>query len=192
MRDILKDIVTDDQRAGEIIRRLRLLLKKGEVQHLPLDLNEVVQDVLKLVRNDLLNHSYTLQTEFAPDLPEIDGDRVQLQQVLLNLIVNALDAMANSTITNRQLFVRTEHTPEGGVRVSVADQGTGLTPEVREKLFAPYFTTKSTGMGLGLKVCLTIITAHGGQLGGANNPGSGATFFFTLPAAKGGKEGRRK
>jgi PAS domain S-box-containing protein len=184
VRDILKDIATDDERAGEIIRRLRMLLKKGEVQHLPLNLNEVVQDVLKLVRNDLLNHNIMLQTELATELPVVDGDRVQLQQVLLNLIVNAIDAMAQSSPGDKQLLVRTQRSQDGGVRVTVADRGTGLSPEVLERIFAPYFTTKPAGMGLGLKVCRTIITAHGGQLDGENNPGKGAAFHCTLPAAK--------
>jgi len=184
LRDILKDIATDDERAGEIIRRLRMLLKKGEVQHLPLNLNEVVQDVLKLVRNDLLNHNIMLHAELATELPVVDGDRVQLQQVLLNLIVNAIDAMAQSSPGDKQLLVRTQRSQDGGVRATVADRGTGLSPEVLERLFAPYFTTKPAGMGLGLKVCRTIITAHGGQLDGENNPGKGAAFHCTLPAAK--------
>jgi PAS domain S-box-containing protein len=184
VRDILKDIVIDDERAGEVIRRLRLLLKKGEVHHLPLDLNEAAQDVLKMVHHDLLKHGITLQTELAPDMPAIEGDRAQLQQVLLNLILNAADAMANAAPAHRHLSVRTERSREGGVRVSVGDRGTGLTPEVLKRIFEPFFTTKSTGMGLGLKVCRTIITAHGGQICGDNNPEQGSTFHFELPAAK--------
>ncbi|MCG3149082.1 MAG: Adaptive-response sensory-kinase SasA [Verrucomicrobiae bacterium] len=185
VREILRDIVADDLRAGEVIRRLRLLLKKGEVHSLPLDLNEVVQDVLKMVRNDLLNHSITLQTAFAPDLPAIHGDRVQLQQVMLNLILNATDAMATNAYADRQLAVQTERTPAGAVRISIRDRGHGLTPEAQARIFQPFFTTKLTGMGLGLKVCRTIITAHGGQLGGENNPDAGATFYFELPAGNG-------
>jgi PAS domain S-box-containing protein len=184
VREILKDIVIDGERAGEVIRRLRLLLKKGEVHHLPLDLDEVTQDVLKMVRHDLLNHGITLETEFAPDLAAVSGDRVQLQQVLLNLILNAADAMANTVPADRHLTVRTEPTREGGIRVSVGDRGTGLAPEVRARIFEPFFTTKSRGMGLGLKVCRTIITAHGGQIRGNNNPEQGSTFYFELPAAR--------
>jgi PAS domain S-box-containing protein len=183
-RDILKDIVADDQRAGEIIRRLRLLLKKGEVNRLPLDLNEVVQDVLKLIGNDLVNHNIKLHTKYAPDMPVIEGDRVQLQQVLLNLIINATDAMAQTSPAEKQLLVRTERTPEGEVRVAVVDRGTGISPGVLEKIFEPYFTTKTGGLGLGLKVCRTIITAHGGRIGAENNSEKGATFHFTLPAGK--------
>jgi PAS domain S-box-containing protein len=184
MRDILKDIVMDTQRAGEVIRRLRQLLKKGELNRLPLDLNEVVQATLRLVRNDLLIHNITLQAEYAPEMPVIEGDRVQLQQVLLNLIVNATDAMAQTSPAERRLFVRTEHLKKDGVCVSVSDSGRGMPPDIAKRIFDPFFTTKHTGMGLGLKVCRTIITAHGGQINGTNNPEQGATFLFTLPAAK--------
>jgi signal transduction histidine kinase len=144
----------------------------------------VVQDVLKMVRNDLLNHSVTLQTAFAPDLPAVQGDRVQLQQVILNLIMNATDAMATNAYADRQLVVETECNSNGGVRISIRDRGHGLTPEAQARLFEPFFTTKPAGMGLGLKVCRTIITAHGGQLAGVNNPDKGATFYFELPAGK--------
>lgn len=181
VRDILEDIATDDQRAGEIIRRLRLLLKKGEVQQVPLDINDVVQDVLKLIRNDLLNHSIRLRTRFASGLAVIAGDRVQLQQVLLNLIMNALEAMSQVPLAEKRLLVRTEGTGEGGVRVAIVDHGTGLGLDASEKIFSPYFTTKPGGMGMGLAVCRTIITAHGGRLEGENNPGKGAVFSFTLP-----------
>lgn len=183
IREILKDIVADDQRAGEVIRRLRLLLKKGEVHQQSLDLNEVVQDVLKLIRNDLLNHSILLKAMFAPGQLLVVADRVQLQQVLLNLIVNATDAMANAVPVEKRLVVITERFGKAGMRVSVTDSGTGLDPHVLNNIFTPFFTTKSTGMGLGLKVCRTIIGAHGGELNGMNNSGRGATFCFTLPAA---------
>ena len=184
IREILEDIVAADQRAGEVIRRLRVLLKKGELKHQPLHLNEVIQDILKLVRNDLLIHNITLRAEYSSKLPVIEGDRVQLQQVLLNLIMNAADAMANTASAEKRLLVRTERLDGNGIRVSVTDSGTGMAPEIVEHIFDPFFSTKPSGMGLGLKVCRTIITAHGGQLEGKNNPGRGATFHFTLPAAK--------
>lgn len=184
VHDILRDIVTDDQRAGEIIRRLRLLLKKGEVQHGRLDVNEVAQDVLRMIRSDLLNHSVRLRTNFARSLPVVEGDRVQLQQVLLNLIMNAIDAMAQTPPVERQLLVRTERTREGDVCVQVSDHGVGLGSDVLEKIFSPYFTTKSGGMGMGLKVCRTIIEAHGGRIEGDNNPDRGASFHIILPVAE--------
>ena len=186
VRDILKDIVRDDQRAGEVIRRLRLLLKKGEMIHVPLDLNEVVQDVLRMIQNDLLTHSIEVRTVFALDLSTVKGDRVQLQQVLLNLMMNAIDAMATCPSAGRQLMVCTETMGQAGARVSVTDSGMGIPPDIVSRLFNPFTTTKPLGLGLGLKVCHTILTAHGGQIEGKNNPDRGATFSFTLPAVERG------
>ena len=182
VRDILADIVAEDKRAGEVIHRLRLLLKKGEIQNLPLDVNEVVQEVLRLVRSDLVNQGFSAQTELAPDLPVVHGDRVQLQQVLINLVMNACDAMAGSPAGDRRLSIRTAPAAGAGIRVSVADVGVGLAPDKLEIIFEPFFTTKVNGMGLGLSVCRSIITAHGGKLWATNNPKRGATFHFTLPA----------
>jgi C4-dicarboxylate-specific signal transduction histidine kinase len=183
VRDILADIVAEDKRAGEVIRRLRLLLKKGEVQHQPFNLNEVVREVLKLVRSDFVNQGVAAQADLAPALPEVNADRVQLQQVLLNLVMNACDAMAGGPVGDHKLIIRTELAGSEGIRVSVADRGVGLAPDNLEKVFEPFFTTKVQGMGLGLSVCRTIITAHGGKLWAANNPERGATFHFTLPAS---------
>ena len=185
VRDILADIVAEDKRAGEVIHRLRSLLKKGEVQHQPLDVNEVVQEVLKLVRNDLVNQNFTAQTELAPDLPRLRGDRVQLQQVLINLVMNACDAMVGAAREHRQLTIRSGRDGEDSVCVSVADCGAGIHPEKLEQVFEPFYTTKPHGMGLGLAVCRTIISAHAGKLWVANNPGPGATFHFTLPVVRG-------
>jgi PAS domain S-box-containing protein len=181
LRDILNDIVHDDQRAGEVIRRLRSLLKKGEVSHQPLNLNEIVGDVLRLAHNDLLIRNIATRTNFAHGVVVAKGDRVQLQQVLLNLIMNAADAMATCAPPDRQLFVGTETAGPSGVRVSVIDSGPGIAPDVLSRLFDPFVTTKAHGLGLGLKVCRTIIESHGGQITGVNNPGRGATFAFTLP-----------
>jgi PAS domain S-box-containing protein len=182
VRDILKDIVEQDNRAGEVIRRLRLLLKKGEVRQQPLDLNDVVQEVLKLIRSDLVNHSVVAHTELATDLPPVKGDRVQLQQVLLNLVMNACDAMNGNSPADRQLVVRTELCADKNVRVSVADCGVGLAPDKLEQVFMPFYTTKPHGLGLGLSVCRTIITAHGGNLWAANGEACGAVFYFTIPS----------
>jgi PAS domain S-box-containing protein len=186
VREILKDIVEEDKRAGEVIRRLRLLLKKGEVQQQPLNLNEVVQDVLKLVRSDLINHDISMDTRLAPGLPPIHGDRVQLQQVLLNLVVNGCDAMTHTGGADRRLTVRTEAVDEdgSGVRVSVIDRGCGIRPESINHIFDPFYTTKPNGMGLGLAVCRTIISAHGGRLWAANNPDRGACVHIALPVIR--------
>ncbi|MGB8340800.1 MAG: ATP-binding protein [Chthoniobacterales bacterium] len=182
--DILGDIVAADQRAGEVIRRLRLLFRKGEVQLESLDANEIVQEVLKLVGNDFSNRSIAVQTELAPDLPAFQGDRVQLQQVLLNLVTNASDAMAEQAESDRQLLVRTDRTNGDGVRVTVSDSGPGIPAETLKHIFDPFFTTKPQGLGLGLGVCRTILTAHGGQLSAENNLDAGATFHFVLPVKR--------
>ena len=182
VREILQDIVDQDKRAGEVIRRLRALLKKGEVHRQPLDVNDIAQEVLTLVESDLVNHGVTTSTDLAADLPMVTGDRVQLEQVLLNLVMNASDAMSSKPAGDRRLTVRTERSREDGVCVSVSDRGTGMAPDAEARVFEPFFTTKPQGLGLGLSVCRTIITAHGGTLSAANNPDEGATFGFTLPA----------
>jgi len=167
---------------------LRVLLKKGEINRGPLDMNEVVDSVLKLIRSDLVNQHIAVDVQITPDLPLVDGDEVQLQQVLLNLIVNACDAMAEVKAIERRLLVQTEVAGGREVRVSISDQGRGISPEELEHIFEPFFTTKKAGTGLGLAVCRTIISAHGGELRAVNNPQRGATFQFTLPATAQGTE----
>ncbi len=184
VREILTDIVAEDKRAGEVIHRLRLLLKKGEVQHQPLSVNEVVQDVLKLVRSDLVNQNFTAETELAPDLPVLHGDRVQLQQVLLNLVMNACDAMAGAARDHRQLTIRTHQAEDGSIHILVVDCGAGIASEKLDQVFEPFYTTKPHGMGLGLSVCRTIVAAHGGKLWATNNLEQGTTFHISLPVAK--------
>lgn len=187
VREILADIVSEDDRAGEIIRRLRLLLKKGEVQQHAVDANEVVREVLKLARSDLMSLGVIVQTELAPDLPAIRGDDVQLQQVLLNLVVNACDAMRENDPKDRRLSVRTS-TVEEGVQIEVGDIGHGLPADGAEKVFERFFTTKPHGLGLGLSVCRSIVAAHGGTLIALNNEDRGATFRCRLPVC-GEREG---
>jgi two-component system, LuxR family, sensor kinase FixL len=189
VREILNDIVSEDKRASEVIRRLRLWLKKGEVQQHPLQINKVVQDVLELIRSDLINQKITVETELPRNLPTVSVDPVQLQQVLLNLVVNACDAMAGCNNSQRRLVIRTGIENGGSaVVVSVTDQGTGIPEEKMEQIFEPFFSTKEKGMGIGLSVCRTIIAAHRGKLWAANNFDRGATFHFTLPVAASDKE----
>ena len=183
LQEILAEIVEENKRAGEVIRRLRALLRKGETQLEPLHINEVVNSVLKLMRSDLVNQHVAVRAELAPDLPVVDGDGIQIQQVLLNLVVNGCDAMAEVEPIERRLLVCTAKLTDGReVSVSVADRGCGIPPDKMERIFEPFFTTKTHGMGLGLAVCRTIISAHGGKLWLTNNAGRGATFQFTLPA----------
>ena len=181
LREIMQDIVDDDKRAGEVILGLRMLLKKGELRREPLDINLVAQDVVRLMRSDLVNDSVVMSLDLAPDLPAILGDRVQLQQVLLNLVMNGSEIMLNVAATDRKLAIATTRDDENTVRVTVTDCGPGIAPAHLERVFEPYFTTKPHGLGLGLQVCQRIITAHDGRLWATNNPVRGATFHLTLP-----------
>ena len=184
VREILNDIVSEDQRASEVIQRLRQWLKKGEVQQHSLRINEVVEDVLKLIHSDLVNQHVTVDVELGRNLPFVTGDPVQLQQVLLNLVVNACDAMTNCDTPTRWVLIRTGIESGSAVIVSVTDQGRRIPEEKMEQIFEPFFTTKEEGMGLGLSVCRTIITAHRGKLWATNNTDRGATFHFSLPTGK--------
>jgi two-component system, LuxR family, sensor kinase FixL len=183
--EILRDIVAEDKRAGEVIRRLRALFKKGDVQRQVLDVNEVLQDVLKLARSDLINQGVGVDMRLAAVLAPVRGDRVQLQQVLLNLILNGCDAMANAVRADRRLDVCTAEAADGGgVRVSVGDRGCGVRPDDVERVFEPFYTTKAGGMGLGLAVCRTIVLGHGGRLWLENNRERGATAHLVLPVSR--------
>ena len=189
VREILDDIVTQDQRAGDVIHSLRLMLKKGELQEHcdDVDLNEVILDVVNLMRSDLINRNVTLDTNLAQKLPAIAGDRVQLQQVLLNLALNGCEAMADYNSSERRLLIASQW-ENGAVRVSVADRGSGIPEEKIQQVFDRFFTTKKEGMGLGLSVCRTIIDAHRGKIWATNDAGCGATFHFSLPIVGAGKE----
>lgn len=183
IREILSDIVADDQRAGEVIRRMRALLRKGESDPTILDANALVAEVVALVHGEMILHNVSLSLDLSPVPPLVHGDRVQLQQVLLNLMMNAMEAMKETPGTIRRLVVRT--TPNGrSVRVAVEDSGAGIPPDKLEQVFEPFVTTKPQGLGLGLAICRSIIQEHGGRIGSANNPGRGTTFWFTLPAAE--------
>jgi PAS domain S-box-containing protein len=185
VQEILNEIVSEDKRAGEVIRRLRLWLKKGEVRQHSLRINEVVEDVLKLIHSDLVNQHVTVDIELARTLPTVTGDPIQLQQVLLNLVVNACDAMADCNTPERRLLIRTGiENGNSAVIVSVIDRGGSIPEEKMEQIFESFFTTKEEGMGLGLSVCRTIIAAHRGKLWATNNADRGATFHFSLPIGK--------
>lgn len=185
VREILNDIVEQDRRAGDVIQRLRLMLKKGEVQRQPLDVTELILESLRLMRGELSGRGVAVTTELAADLPTVSGDRVQLQQVLLNLVMNASDAMAALEPADRRLLVRAERDGGGGVRVSVSDRGCGIPADRLGAIFEPFVTTKAEGLGLGLAVCRTIVRAHGGEIWAENNGEGtpGATFHFLFPGA---------
>jgi signal transduction histidine kinase len=183
LRDILGDIVADDERGGEVIRRLRLLLKRGEVQFQPLRVNELVEEVLKLLRSELVERGVTAQAKLAPGLPVLQADRVQLQQVLINLVTNACDAMADMPPEARALTIRTALDGDDVVLISVCDAGPGIAEGKLEQVFEPFFTSKANGVGLGLSVCRTIADAHGGKLWAEHNPLRGAMFHLLLPVS---------
>jgi PAS domain S-box-containing protein len=185
VRDILKDIVDDDRRAGAVIRRWRTLLRKGETQLHPLDLNDVTNEVLRLAHSELSAHRVTVIAHLTPGLPAVRGDRVGLQQVLLNLIVNACDAMKLNEPAHRHLTVITGLDGAGAVQVSIADCGVGIPADKIERVFEPFFTTKEHGVGLGLPICRSIVAAHGGRMWATNNSDRGATFCFALSAQSG-------
>jgi two-component system, LuxR family, sensor kinase FixL len=180
LAEILKDIITADQRAGAVIHRLRALFKQGETQLQPLDPNDLVREVLGIAHGDLITRSVEAITDLAAALPQVQGDRVQLEQVMLNLVMNACDAMNTMVAGNRRLQIRTRAV-DGSVRISITDLGTGFRVEDYEKLFQPFYTTKPQGLGLGLSISRSIITAHGGTLWGSSGPDQGATFHISLP-----------
>lgn len=185
-RDILADIVSEDQRAGEVIRRLRSLLKHGETSLRPLPVNDVLDEVLHLIRSDLIGQGVTVKLALAAHLPPSLADRIQIQQVLLNLIRNACEAMAMNPPARKMLTLATAHL-DGMVRISVSDSGCGLPPDA-ERVFEPFHTTKKDGLGLGLSICRSIVSAHHGRLWAEAPVGAGATFHLELPAIRERKE----
>ena len=180
MREILDDIVAEDQRAGEVIKRLRALLKRGEAEPVALSLHDAIEEVLRLVQADLIARGVFVVRELAEDLPLVLGDRVQLQQVVLNLVTNAADAMTETAHGSRHVHVRTARN-NGTVRLSVRDHGCGL-PADREQIFAPFHTTKAHSLGIGLAICRTIVAAHNGRLWAEPHEERGAVFHLELPA----------
>lgn len=182
VRAVVGDMVSSSRRASEIIHRLRALARKTETQKFALDINDTISEVIPLVQHEVISHRVSLRLDLVPTLPTVLGDRVQLQQVIINLIVNGMEAMASVTGRTRELVVRSQLDDSGQVLVAVEDVGVGIDPENGNKLFAAFFTTKANGMGMGLSICRTIIENHGGRLWASRNAGPGATFQFTLPS----------
>jgi PAS domain S-box-containing protein len=181
VREVLVAIVTDGHRAGDIIQRIRQLATKTEPRHARLSINDVVRDVIGLMRAELQRHDIALVPELTPDLPFVFGDRVQLQQVVLNLVVNAVEAMAAVTGRPRRLSIRSERRDQDQITVAVHDTGVGVDPDNVEKLFNAFFTTKPDGMGMGLSISRSILEAHGGRVWATANSPHGAIFHFSLP-----------
>jgi two-component system sensor kinase FixL len=186
LRAIVADIRKDDQRAGDVIDRLRARLKRRQLDPRPVLLSELVDEVVALTRVDSATRRVGIEIDVPRDLPLVRCDRIHLQQVLLNLLLNGMDALASVADRERSLTVRARPSGGGFVEVAVSDNGQGIPAEKLGRLFEPFFTTKAQGMGLGLPISRTIVEAHGGRIWAENNTKSGATFHFTLPVAKGG------
>jgi PAS domain S-box-containing protein len=182
LRELLADISADGRRAGEVVRGIRNMVKKGELVRQQINLNDVVMNVVQIVHPDASLRSCEVKTSLEPNLPAIEGDPIQLQQVLLNLVINAFDAMRDTPVVNRKVEITTQGNGNGAIRTSVRDYGVGILEETRERLFDPFFTTKAEGLGMGLAIVRSIVESHAGTMAAENVEGGGARFHFTLSA----------
>jgi two-component system sensor kinase FixL len=183
MRELLADVSADGRRAGDVIRGIQRMVKKRGPTRQRVDLNDVVMNVVQMVTPNAILHSCELETMLEPNLPAIEGDPIQLQQVLLNLIINAFDAMHDTPVGHRKVSIATERNGDGTICTSVRDYGVGLPEKVRERVFEQFFTTKAKGLGMGLAIVRSIVESHGGTIAAENADGGGARFQFTLPVS---------
>ncbi len=181
LREIITDIVSDDQRASSVLQTLRNFLKKADFEFQPLDMVGVVKDVGRMLRREAELREMTLDLQFGPDPPTVRGDRIQLQQVLVNLVVNAIDAMKEARESGTSITVRMDRANGEALRIAVIDSGPGIPPGELERIFEPYVSSKSSGLGMGLAIARSIVQAHGGRLWAENHPGGGAAFVLELP-----------
>jgi C4-dicarboxylate-specific signal transduction histidine kinase len=179
-REAARRIVRDGSRAAEIISRIRLLFKKGAPQRELVDVNEVIREMIVLLRSETRRYSISIKTGFAADLPQVMGDRVQLQQVMMNLIMNSIDAMKDME-GKRELAIDSRRAENEQLLVSVSDTGVGLPPQQEDQIFDAFFTTKLQGTGMGLSISRSIVESYGGRLWAVDNSPQGASFCFTLP-----------
>jgi len=184
-RQILDDIVKDGNRAAEVINRIRDFVKKAPPRRDRWEINGSIREVLELASGEAVKNCISVQTELADGLPLIRGDRIQLQQVMLNLIINAVEAMSGVGEGSRELLISSGKVEPDGVLVTVRDSGPGLPPATLDRLFESFYTTKPSGFGLGLSICRSIVEAHGGRLWASANVPRGAIFQFTLPVVEG-------
>ncbi len=182
LRQALSEIVSDNKRAGDVVRRMKTLLKKGVRQEEAIDLNGSVVEVVKLIQGNAVSREISLGIELAPGLDRVLGDRVQMQQVILNLLMNAFDAVQDRAEPDRRVSARTSRRGATAT-VDVSDRGRGMSDETLARAFEPYFTTKGEGIGLGLWICRTIVAAHGGTLTATRNPDAGMTFSASFPVS---------
>jgi C4-dicarboxylate-specific signal transduction histidine kinase len=182
VRRTLGLIVEAGIRAGDVIDRIRALVKKAPPRKDRVEINEAVLEIVELIRREIAKNTISVQMQLAESLPAVKGDRVQLQQVILNLLINAVEAMSGMSEGSRELLISTRETESEGVLVAVRDSGPGLAPESIDQLFESFYTTKPDGLGMGLSICHSIIEAHQGRLWATANVPRGAVFQFTLPA----------
>ncbi len=185
-RETVRRTIRDGNRASDVITRLRTLYSKKEPSPESMDLNEATREVTALSLTEIQRSGVILRYELAEDLPPVVGDRIQLQQVILNLLRNAADAMSTIDDRPRELLIRTERAEGNQVRLSVKDSGVGFTPQAAAKIFEAFYTTKTDGMGIGLSISRSIIEAHQGRLWARPNDGPGSTFSFAIPSAREG------
>ena len=183
-RSSMESMISDAKRAGEVIHRIRTLSKKTNPEMTHIDVNDVIEEAAALVRHEARSHRVAMRLQLAPGLPSIRGDRIQLQQVIINLAINGVQAMAMVADRTRELLIRTHELESDRVLVAVKDVGVGIEPENLNRLFSAFYTTKPGGLGMGLSICRSIIEAHAGQLSASRNVGPGMTFQFTLPSHK--------
>src|SRR5215472_3235939 len=181
IRELLGDIIADSRRASDVVRGIRGMVKKEQLERRSVDLNEVVMDALRIASGDAVLRSCRLETSLDANLPAIDGDPIQLQQVLLNLVINAFDAMQDTVPSRRKVLIATQSNGDSTVRTSVRDHGVGISEDVRERLFDPFFSTKTEGLGMGLAIVRSIVEAHSGTITAENVNDGGARFEFVLP-----------
>jgi two-component system sensor kinase FixL len=181
IRDILDDIVADDRRAGKVIHRLRSLFKKGGFKKASVDINDLIREVVSLIHTEAMIRNVSLATTLDRSLAPVMGDKIQLQQVIINFILNASEAMTDIDDGPRRITISTGHAGKKMVKVGVQDNGVGLAEDSLDQMTEPFFTTKPAGMGMGLSINRTILNAHLGRIWAVNNPDRGATFYFTLP-----------
>lgn len=180
VRDILEDIVDDNKRAGEIIRKLRSMIRKSDSEYVLLNVNEIVEEVLPLVKSDALIRNARISLHPGDGLPQVQGDRIQIQQVIMNLVLNSFDAIENVPQERRKVRIQTQEV-NGRILISIRDCGNGIPQDKMDRIFEPFFTTRSHGLGMGLAISEKIVHAHGGSIVAANNPDHGATFSIYLP-----------
>ena len=183
VREALSDIVQDDKRAADVIRRLRKMVKKEEPVHELFDINTVIETTIHLVDTESKFQNVLVAKDLKSGIPALYGDPIQIQQVIINLLTNAMHAMKDRPEDSRRVFLSTRSDRDKGVAVTVIDSGPGLTTDQIKTVFNPFYTTKTEGMGLGFAVCQLIIEAHGGKIWADNNPDGGATFTFRLPVS---------